>query len=338
MPPRRISRIQSPSGHPHHSWRAALGVLLSSLVIMVSAPLFVNAFTLAQASPTDEGGSVLDAVSALRTEVADLRRMIAELAASVDDQGRTLEDLAGQKDEPSLGTPGIPECIAKCRTNGISCYKKAATAPASSATAPPTASSLLNGSPQQAACRRQIDTCIQACRPRTTGSPVTCETRCAVSFGSCIRGAGNDEQAAIRCRIANRACLAETCTATSTASLLLRTSRVPSASCGEQCRRESEICLELAKFDAQAIEECRSLTKVCLEVACKGTEEDTPLGQDLTKICEDSCTTTFLQCQGAAATAPANCNTAYGTCRDNCRRAIGGEAGGFGAAAPTGGR
>ncbi len=322
MPPRKTAaKVPSRpvSEHPH-SWRSLGGVFAASLAMIVMAPVFVLAVE--PESPQSDDGTVVGIVRELRKDVAELRAQMRSIDAKVEALGSSVAD-------PALSGAGVADCLASCQAQGIACLKSPAAPPTTglsnltTTTTPPTVIAKEN------ACRRNVDRCVQSCRPRTNAVVTpSCETSCAVSLDACVRAAGNNVDAAQRCRIANRFCLADRCMRPAPTSLVVGASKVPAGTCVSQCRRAHAMCADRVKFDAQGMAECDAVLKVCEEVACK--DDDQPIGDEITAQCEDACTATFNKCRTTAGkneSALKACDAPYGQCRDACRRQVGGGEG-----------
>ncbi|MFZ2804391.1 MAG: hypothetical protein WA001_04150 [Patescibacteria group bacterium] len=327
---RSPTSLRSPSGKmpgrgkapaPKSAWRLAeegFAIVLASLVMIIAAPLFVHAFTgdTANAQSTTDLSSVLSAIADLKTQVTGLSTQVSNLGGTAASSSAT---------DPTISAPGMGACLAVCRTTEAACLKKI---PASAV--PSTANATSNTIPlvsrQDTSCKNASDNCVLACKPQPT--TVSCETRCAVDLGACIRAAGNNTAAAANCRTRDQLCLAAACLSPSVGSVLVRATRIPPQSCNNQCTLESQICLQNATEDTSAASDCQTVTNVCQKVVCAGTAP--PIGQAVLDLCENNCTATFQTCSKAAANttgsaAPlTSCDNSYGVCRDNCRKVAGG--------------
>jgi hypothetical protein len=286
--------------------------------MMVMAPIFVLAVETGPTTQTDDG-TVLGVMRELRKEVSDLRVRMDAMSMKIDQ--------IGPAGDPALADSFVSDCVATCQGKGVECLRSSNSSsgslPSLSAGAvPPTLITKEN------TCRRLTDQCVQTCHPpRVTVVTPSCETSCAVSMNACVRAAGNNTEAAERCRLANRYCLAEKCIKPTPTSLTVAAAKMPAGTCVSQCRRGYDICASRTTYDTQGLEECASVLRVCEQVTCKN--DDQPIGTEITVQCENACTASFSRCQAAGngdESKLRTCNSQYGSCRDACRQQVGGGA------------
>jgi len=320
-------RTPSPSkkkpSHLLELFEEGVGIVLASLVMIVAAPVFVHAFTgdTVQAQATSDLSSVSSMLSDLKSQIATVDGKVDALTARVVAQGGA--------NDASVAASGVATCLSTCRATEAACLKTAFSKPIAPMLSTSGTISIVNT--QDTACAKAADVCALSCKPQPTVTP-SCQARCAMDLGACIRAAGDDTVAAQRCRSRNTICLAALCIPPSAGSLIVRTSRVPASSCVTQCATEAQICQQNSSIDQS---DCDVTTKVCLNVVCAGAP--VPIGTVLLQTCENACTAKFESCTKSTKdeAATTSCNNRYGSCRDTCRKVAGGTNESFGQGTPS---